>query len=50
MAVRRLRMTKWLSIFLHVFVALIRTHRDLAFEDLLLRQQLAVLKEKGALN
>lgn len=40
-------MTKWLSIFLHTFVSLFRTRRDLAFENLLLRQQLAVLREKG---
>jgi hypothetical protein len=36
-------MIKWLSIFLHTFVSLIRARRDLAFENLLLRQQLAVL-------
>ena len=41
-------MTKWLSILLHFFLALFRTRRDLAFENLLLRQQLAILKEKGA--
>jgi hypothetical protein len=41
-------MTRWISIFLHFLVSLIRTRRDLAFENLLLRQQLAVLKEKGA--
>jgi len=40
-------MTKWLSIFLYTFVSLFRTRRDLAFENLLLRQQLAVLREKG---
>ena len=40
-------MTKWPSIFLHSFVSLCRTRRDLAFENLLLRQQLAVLKESG---
>lgn len=39
-------MTKWLSILLNSFISLIRTRRDLAFENLLLRQQLAVLKEK----
>lgn len=39
-------MAKWLSIFLPSFVSLLRTRRDLAFENLLLRQQLAVLKEK----
>ena len=41
-------MTKWLSILLHSFVSLFRTRRDLAFENLLLRQQLAVLKENGS--
>lgn len=41
-------MTKWLSILLHSLTSLIRTRRDLAFENLLLQQQLAVLKEKGA--
>ncbi len=40
-------MTKWLSILLYSFASLFRTRRDLAFENLLLRQQLAVLKEKG---
>lgn len=40
-------MTKWLSILLNSFISLFRTRRDLAFENLLLRQQLAVLKEKG---
>ena len=40
-------MTKWLSIFLRTFVSLFRTRRDLAFENLLLRQQLAVLRESG---
>lgn len=40
-------MTKWLSIFLYAFVSLFRRRRDLAFENLLLRQQLAVLREKG---
>ncbi len=40
-------MTKWLSIFLCSFVSLFRTRRNLAFENLLLRQQLAVLREKG---
>jgi len=40
-------MTKWLSIFLRTFASLFRTRRDLAFENLLLRQQLAVLREKG---
>jgi len=41
-------MTKWLSVLLHSFSSLFRTRRDLAFENLLLRQQLAVLKDKGA--
>ena len=41
-------MIKWLSIFLNFLVSLVRTRRDLAFENLLLRQQLAVLKENGA--
>jgi len=41
-------MTKWLSILVHSLTSLIRTRRDLAFENLLLQQQLAVLKEKGA--
>ncbi|MCP4299568.1 MAG: transposase family protein [Gammaproteobacteria bacterium] len=41
-------MTKWLTILLQFLVSLFRTRRDLAFENLLLRQQLAVLKEKGA--
>ena len=40
-------MNKWLAIFLHSLVSLRRTRRDLAFENLLLRQQLAVFKEKG---
>lgn len=40
-------MTKWLPILLNSFASLFRTRRDLAFENLLLRQQLAVLKEKG---
>ena len=40
-------MTKWLSVFLYSFVSLFRSRRDLAFENLLLRQQLAILKEKG---
>ena len=41
-------MTKWLSIFLISFVSLFRARRDLAFENLLLRQQLAILKEQGS--
>ena len=40
-------MTKWLSILLNSVISLFRTRRDLAFENVLLRQQLAVLKEKG---
>jgi len=39
-------MTKWLSIFLRAIVSM-RTRRNLAFENLLLRQQLTVLKNKG---
>ena len=39
-------MTKWLSIFLRAIVSMFRTRRNLAFENLLLRQQLAVLKNK----
>ena len=38
-------MTKWLSIFLKSFVSSFRFRRDLAFENLLLRQQLAVMKQ-----
>jgi hypothetical protein len=41
-------MIKWLSICLHTFASLLRTRRDLAFENLLLRQQLAVLRGRGA--
>jgi hypothetical protein len=33
-------MIKWLPIILHTFTSLIRARRDLAFENLLLRQQL----------
>ena len=40
-------MTKWLPVFLNSFVSLFRSRRDLAFENLLLRQQLAVLKAQG---
>lgn len=40
-------MTKWLSILLTSLVSLLRTRRDLAFENLLLRQQLAVLKKNS---
>ena len=36
-------MTKWLSIFRHFLKSSFRTRRDLAFESLLLRQQLAVM-------
>ncbi len=41
-------MTKWLSVLLHSVLSAFRTRRDLAFESLLLRQQLAVLKENGS--
>ena len=37
-------MTKWLSLSLHFLNSVIRSRRDLAFENLLLRQQLAVMK------
>jgi putative transposase len=37
-------MTKWLSIFVHSLVSALQSHRDLAFENLILRQQLAVMK------
>ncbi|WP_405230602.1 hypothetical protein [Lentisalinibacter sediminis] len=40
-------MTEWLSVVLNSFVSLFRSRRDLALENLLLRQQLALLKEKG---
>jgi len=40
-------MTKWLSVFLNSFVSLFRLRRELAFENLLLRQQPAVLTETG---
>ena len=40
-------MTKWLSVFLNSFVSLFWSRRDLALENLLLRQQLAVFKENG---
>lgn len=40
-------MTKWLSIILRALVSMFLTRRDLAFENLLLRQQLVVLKGKG---
>lgn len=40
-------MTKWLSILLDSFLSLFQTRRDLAFENLLLRHQLATLKEQG---
>ena len=39
-------MTKWISILLRSVISLFRTRGDLAFENLLLRQQLAVLKDK----
>ena len=38
-------MIKWLSIFLQTAVSAIRSRRDLAFENLLLRQQLVVMKQ-----
>ena len=41
-------MIEWLSILLHFLISLVRTRRDLIFENLLLRQQQAVLKENGA--
>jgi hypothetical protein len=37
-------MIKWLSIFMRVTISALRTRRDLAIENLLLRQQLAVYK------
>jgi len=40
-------MTKWPSIILHSLISLFWTRRDLAFENLLLRQQLAVMKQEG---
>lgn len=40
-------MTKWLSIILKSVLSALQTQRGLAFENLLLRQQLAVLKENG---
>ncbi len=39
-------MIKWPLIFLQSLVSLFRTRRDLVFENLLLRQQLAVLKDR----
>jgi putative transposase len=41
-------MTKWLSIFLQTFISAFQSHRDLAFENLILRQQLAVMKRNCA--
>ena len=41
-------MNKWLSILLNSALSAFRTQRDLAFENLLLRQQLAVVKESGS--
>ena len=38
-------MIKWLSIFIRALISALRTHRNLAVENLLLRQQLAVYKE-----
>ncbi len=40
-------MTKWLSILLYSFVSLFRIRRDSALENLLLWQQLAVVKSNG---
>ena len=40
-------MTEWLSILLNSPTSLFRTRRDLAFENFILRQQLAALTEKG---
>jgi len=40
-------MTKWLSIIARSIVSMFRTRRNLAFENLLLRHQLAVLKNKA---
>ena len=40
-------MIKWLVILLHSLLSIFRTRRNLAFENLLLRQQLAILKEQG---
>ena len=42
-------MTKWLSNFLHSFISALRTRRDLVFENLLLKQQLTVLKQEDIL-
>ncbi len=41
-------MTKWPSILFNSLVSLFRTRRDLTFENLLLRQQLAVMKQDGS--
>lgn len=41
-------MIKWLAILLHSLLSVFRTHRDLAFENLLLRQQLAILMGQGS--
>ncbi len=38
-------MSKWLSIFYKYILSTFKTHRDLAFENLLLRQQVAVYKQ-----
>jgi hypothetical protein len=40
-------MIKWLPIILHTFTSLIRARRDLAFENLLLRQQLGRISHEG---
>jgi len=37
-------MTKWLQIILQSLISSVRSRRDLAFENLLLRQQLAAMK------
>ena len=39
-------MTKWLQIILQSLISLVRSRRDLAFENLLLRQQLAAMKHR----
>ena len=38
-------MLKWLSIIVRTLMSAVRTHRALAVENLVLRQQLAVLKK-----
>ena len=39
-------MTKWLQIILQSLISSVRSRRDLAFENLLLRQQLAAMKHR----